>query len=101
MDYGDAFPIYFDYDEMYDGFTNSFPLKEHEQLSEQDSQATSLLGGEVGVELGDKSASELIDINSLKEYISKLDSIYPADNPELVQARILLLRYYHILQVRN
>ena len=101
MDYGDAFPVYFDYNEMYDGFSSSFPSKDNEQFSEQDYQTNYNSGGEVGRELGDKSASELIDMNSLKEYISKLDSIYPAENPELIQARILLLRYYHILQVCN
>ena len=95
MDYGDAFPVYFEYNEMYDGFANSFLLKEQDQVSEQDGQATSLSGGEVE----DKGTNEMIDINTLKEYISKLDSIYPAENPELVNARLLLLRYYHALQV--
>ena len=63
MDYGDAFPVYFDYNEMYDGFSSSFPSKDYEQVSEQDYQTNYNSGGEVGRELGDKSASELIDMN--------------------------------------
>ncbi len=35
-----------------------------------------------------------ININQLKRYITQLDKLYPSRNPELLIARILLLRYY-------
>ena len=35
-----------------------------------------------------------ININQLKKYITQLDKLYPSRNPELLIARVLLLRYY-------
>lgn len=46
-----------------------------------------------------QSSGEL-NINTLKKHITQLDKVYPSRNPELLIARVLLLRYYVNSEVR-
>lgn len=125
QDYGETFPIYFDYNEQYDGFSEYFPTKEATQPPTQSIQSTDISNTsstsnvsstsntsntseaekvtETEVEkttnVHSKTTTELFDVARLKKFIADLSSIYPPNNPELLHARIVLLRYYIAIQV--
>lgn len=116
QDYGETFPIYFDYNEQYDGFSEYFPTKETTQPPTQLTQSTDTsntsntsntsesekvteTGVEKNTDFHSKTTTELFDVTRLKKYIADLASIYPPNNPELLHARIVLLRYYIAIQV--